>query len=98
VLLAGLLVERLQHAGTVYRINTQVIVARESWVSLFADPLAVEDESMDPERLARELRNSPGGRNLMGIGLEEDIVAAAQLDRFDCVPELDPQTMRIHVG
>jgi 2-phosphosulfolactate phosphatase len=98
VLLAGLLVERLQHAGTVYSINTQVNVARESWVRLFSDPLAVEDEPMEPERLARELRNSPGGRNLVAIGLEEDILAAAQLDRFDCVPELDPQTMRIHAG
>ena len=99
VLLAGLLVDRLQRrGGLVYTINTQVIAARESWVSLFAVPVPMDAEPMDPELLARELRKSPGGRNLTAIGLEEDILAAAQLDCFDCVPEMNPQTMRIGIG
>ena len=99
VLLAGLLVERLQRrGGLAYKLNAQAITARENWVSSFALPIAVDAEPMDPELLARELRKSPGGRNLTAIGLEEDILAAAQLDRFDCVPEMSPQTMRIALG
>ena len=31
----------------------------------------------------------------MGLGLDDDILAAARIDRFDLVPRLDPQTMRI---
>jgi hypothetical protein len=34
----------------------------------------------------------------VAIGLEEDILAAAEIDRFDVVPELDPKTMRIRRG
>lgn len=99
VLMAGLLVERLQRSGGLpYALNAQALTARENWVSSFAAPIAVGAEPMDPELLAGELRKSPGGQNLLGIGLDEDILAAAQLDRFDCVPELDPQTMRIEKG
>ena len=43
------------------------------------------------EQLAAELRKSQGGHNLIGLGLDDDILAAAQLDRFDIVPRLDPK-------
>jgi len=96
VLLGGLLVERLQRRkGPTCQRNVQAIIARENWASSFAVPIALGAEPMDPELLARELRTSPGGQNLLAIGLDDDILTAAQTDRFDCVPELDPQTMRI---
>lgn len=96
VLLAGLLVERLQRtSGDVYQLNAQAITARENWRSSFALPIAVDAEPMDPELLGRELRKSPGGRNLVALGVEDDIACAAHLDRFGCVPQLDPATMRI---
>ncbi len=96
VLMAGLLVERIQRSSAdAYTLNVQAITARENWVSSFAVPVAIGAEPLDPDHLVRELRKSPGGRNLVALGLEDDLLAAAQLDRFDCVPELDPKTMRI---
>ena len=102
VLMAGLLVERLQRQGGVqgalpYRLNAQAVTARESWVSSFAPPLALGAEPLDPELLAAQLRETIGGRNLTAVGLEADILTAARLDRFPSVPELDPQTFRIRL-
>lgn len=39
--------------------------------------------------LAHELADSYGGRNLLALGLESDLLAAAALDRNGLVPELD---------
>ena len=98
VLCAGLLVDRLQRrGGPNYRLNAQAAVARESWVSSFPVPVAVGAEPLVPERLAEELRKSLAGQKLVSIHLEQDILAAAQLDRFSIVPELDPHSMRIRV-
>ena len=96
VLRAGMLVERLlREGGMVYQQNGQAITARETWLHAFALPIALGAEPRSPDRLADELRKSPGGQNLMGLGLDEDILAAARIDEFDLVPKLDPQTMRI---
>ncbi len=96
VLLAGLLVERLQReGGMIYRQNAQAITARELWLGSFALPQALGAEPIEPQRLAEELRKGHGGQNLADLGLDADILAAAQLDRFDLVPLLDPKTMRI---
>jgi 2-phosphosulfolactate phosphatase len=43
--------------------------------------------SNDFDRVAR-LRASPGGENIIKVGLDEDIAFAAQLDRFDLVAEV----------
>jgi 2-phosphosulfolactate phosphatase len=99
VLLAGMLVERLQReGGMVYQQNGQAITARETWLHAFALPLALGAEPLNPDQLADELRKSLGGRHLMELGLEDDILAAARIDRFDIVPRLDPESMRIRVG
>lgn len=96
VLLAGMLVERLQRAGgAIYRQNAQAITARETWLSAFGVPQALGAESPAGEPLASVLRRSLGGRNLLELGLDDDIFAAAQIDRFDVVPLLDPQTFQI---
>jgi len=96
VLLAGLLVERLQRqGGIVYQQNAQAITARETWLHSFALPQALGAEPIEPEQLAAELAKSLGGKNLTSLGLQADILAAAQLDRFDIVPRLDGKTMRI---
>ena len=49
----------------------------------------------EAERLAEALHDTPGGRNLAALGLDEDILAAARIDRFTIVPELDPLAFRI---
>lgn len=96
VLAAGLLVERLQRAsGDAYRLNAQAITARENWRYSFPVPFAVDAEPISLDRLVGELRQSLGGQHLIEVGYEEDIVAAAQLDRLDCVPRMDPTSMRI---
>lgn len=48
-----------------------------------------------PERLAVVLRETCGGRNLLAEGFPDDLTTAAQLDRFDRVPEYDPITGRV---
>ena len=49
------------------------------------------------EQLALELRDTQGGRNLLGIGLDQDIVDCAQIDRLNVVPELDVKAWRIRL-
>lgn len=96
ILLAGLLVERLQRqGGMVYQQNAQAITARELWLNSFVLPQALGAEPLVPERLAQELRKTLGARNVIALGLDGDIAAAAQMDRFDLVPRLDPETLRI---
>ena len=98
VLLAGLLVERVQReGGLLYEQNAQAITARETWLHSFALPRALGAEPLEPERLAKELRKSLGGRNLVSIGLEDDILDAARIDHFSGVPALDPNRMRIQL-
>ena len=70
-------------------LNDQAEIARDAWQS------AAADFSADP--LSRTLRATRGGRNLIGIGQENDIDLAAQIDKFDFVPELDLTTWRIEM-
>ena len=96
ILLAGMLAERLQRlGGMAYLPNAQAITAREYWLRTFSLPQALGAEPLEPERLAEALGESPGGRNLVAIGLAEDILASARIDRFQRVPELDVRTRRI---
>ena len=100
ILLAGMLAERLQRSGggMAYQENVQSLAARELWKHWFALPQALGAEPLEPERLAEALYESPGGRNLAALGFDEDILAAAQIDQFQGVPELDPKTFRIHLA
>ena len=96
VLLAGMIVERLTRQGGMnYQQNAQAITAREVWMHALAVPQALGAEPIEPERLAEELLNSPGGRNLAALGLDEDILAAAEIDRFEHACQLDPDRLRI---
>jgi len=99
VLLAGMLVERLvQHGEVGYQQNAQAITAREFWLSKFTSAQALGDERLEPRRLAEVLQSSAGGKHLLALGLEKDILAAAQVDRFSPVPELDPASLRIRLS
>ncbi len=96
ILMAGLLVERLDRCGAGrYEMNVQAITAKENWTSSFAVPYVIGAEPMEPELLAAELRRSEPGRRLTAIGCQQDILAASMVDRFSVVPQLDPKTMRI---
>lgn len=96
VLLAGMLVGRLQAiqpAGV--ELNAQAVTAYENWTTSFPLSYWRGAEPMPPEILARELRKGAAGRRLMDLGREDDILAAAQIDRFGVVPEFFPLEGRI---
>lgn len=96
ILLAGMLVERLsRESGLSYLQNGQALTARETWLSTFALPQALGAEPLAPQRLAGELQLDLGGQKLTALGYEEDILAAAQIDRFDLVPRMEPRTCQI---
>jgi 2-phosphosulfolactate phosphatase len=96
-LLAGAIVDDLcspplrggeTHDGVVgYELNDQAEIAADAWQT------AVRGLTDRP--LGITLRGSRGGRNLMEIGQENDIDLAAQIDKFDIVPELDIAAWRI---
>jgi 2-phosphosulfolactate phosphatase len=85
-LLAGAIVEE---AGQALR-NDQAEIAADAWRTAVGTL-----SGRDP--LAAALRESHGGRNLIEIGQGDDIDLAAQIDRFDIVPELNVGTWRIWV-
>ncbi len=98
ILLAGFLVQRLErHGAYKYSQNVQAVTAREYWLHSFAEPQALGVEPLDPALLVPKLRMSAGGRNLLAVDLEADITDAAQLDRFEGIPEYNPATGRIHL-
>ncbi len=98
VLLAGMLVDRIQARGGLFRQqNAQAVTARETWLHAFALPQAQGAEPLEPQRLAEQLRDSIGGKNLCRLGLQQDILAAAHVDRFQSVPRADPATGRIRL-
>ena len=83
-LLAGAIVEYLSEVFDV-RLNDS---ARLAW-DCFENHGQV---------LQGALEISAGGANLHALGYDEDIRAAAQIDRFALVPELRRDPMRIEVG
>lgn len=56
------------------------------------------DETQTQQWLADELANSQGGKNLIAIGLAEDLSAAARMNLFAMVPEYDAATGVVKIG
>jgi 2-phosphosulfolactate phosphatase len=83
-LLAGALIDYLCQAGEV-RLDD---AARLAW-DCFENQGGV---------LLGALEVSAGGANLRDLGYDEDIRAAAQVDRFTLVPELRRDPLRVEVG
>jgi 2-phosphosulfolactate phosphatase len=77
-------------------INDQARISLDSWQA------AVPHGARPPKALAGELslalHETQGGRNLVAIGLEHDIDTAAEVDRFEIVPQLDLANWRIVVA
>jgi 2-phosphosulfolactate phosphatase len=98
IMLAGLIVERLQKlGGMVYGLNAQATTAREYWLGRFALPQTLGAEPIEPERLESELRKSRAAQNLIELGYDEDILAAARIDQFKGVPELDSKRFTVRL-
>jgi 2-phosphosulfolactate phosphatase len=93
ILPAGAITSRLAELwGTSCLINEQAAAAQREW-----DEVVVRAKSSRPlkEQLAIELRDSQGGRNLLEIGLDRDLVDCAQIDLLSVVPELAVGNWRI---
>jgi hypothetical protein len=74
-------------------INETAAMAATAWKRLAVK--AQHESGSVHEELVLALRETPGGRNLIGIGLDRDIVDCAQIDRLNVVPEIDVSTWRI---
>jgi len=97
-MLAGMLAEKLQRrGGGQYKLNDQAIAACELWRHTLEIIQAPTTEPPEPEPLAKILRHSLGGKNLVSLGLDRDILAAARIDRFAIVPKFDPETSCVQV-
>lgn len=104
VLLAGLLVEKLVRRSPIpYELNDEAVLARDAWrglgspvadLSIALKSSATEQHAAESE-LAEVLTESRGGRDLVEIGLGDDIGLAARVDRFDIVPLLDTVAWKI---
>ena len=79
-LLAGAIVDDLARSKKL-QLNDQALLAADAWQTAV--------RLMTDRPLGLMLRESRGGRNLIDTGQENDIDLAAQMDRFDVVPELD---------
>jgi 2-phosphosulfolactate phosphatase len=94
ILAAGALVEQLYSVdSTVWRTNESADEARRTWQEL-VDAARATGRSVS-EQLAVELRTTPGGRNLLAIDLDRDLVDCAQVDTLRVVPELNVAAWRI---
>jgi 2-phosphosulfolactate phosphatase len=73
--------------------NEAALTARREW------ELAVESAKSFGrplnDHVAIELRNTQGGQNLLGIGLDRDLVDCSQIDQLNVIPELDVPNWRI---
>jgi 2-phosphosulfolactate phosphatase len=95
VLAAGAIVHMLQAGSSTWQTNESAKRARAEWEELCV--AAHTEGRSTSEQLARELRHTQGGKNLIGIGHDDDLVVCAQIDALTVVPELDLDRGRIHL-
>lgn len=75
------------------QMNEQAALSAGCW-SRVQDGAALSGRTLS-EELSIGLRASQGGRNIMAIGLERDLAACAEIDRFNIVPQLDVPNWQI---
>jgi 2-phosphosulfolactate phosphatase len=94
VLAAGAIVDQLcSLPGANWQLNDAAAAARQAWQSLGVAAKAFS--RIIQLHLALEMCETPGGRNLVEIGLDQDVVACARIDRLNIVPEFDVRAWRI---
>jgi 2-phosphosulfolactate phosphatase len=94
ILAAGGMVEQLcRTPSAIWRLNDAAVAACREWERIVAKAQAAD--CTISEELANQFREAPGGRNLLQIGLDRDLVDCAQVDRLSIVPALNVKTWRI---
>jgi 2-phosphosulfolactate phosphatase len=86
----GLIIERLLALNPQWTLNDEAQSAVQSSATCVLAPEA--PTSADIDALVELFRSVPGGRNLIDIGQEADLVRCAQIDALTVVPQLDPAT------
>lgn len=88
LLIAGLLTDLLAKLGE-FTLNEHAESTRGEWQELLTAAAALGRSPS--EQLALELRNTPGGKNLLAIGHDHDhdLVVCAEIDSRPVLPELD---------
>jgi 2-phosphosulfolactate phosphatase len=81
-----------------YEFNDQAAIALETGRQTVGVAVATKDQQLGIDCAYQTLKDSQGGRNLKRIGLERDIMEAAQIDRFSLVPTLDLAEWRIRAN
>jgi 2-phosphosulfolactate phosphatase len=76
-----------------YKLNEGAQSALARWQRLVKE--SQENRISTAAQLAQQMRDTPGGRNLLETGQEADLPACAQLDRLAVVPELNYHTGEI---
>jgi 2-phosphosulfolactate phosphatase len=95
VLAAGAIVHRLIQLTGHSPAHEAANRARCEWERLIAAAQSTGRSWTD--QLADDLRYTLGGRNLLAIGHDDDLVNCAQIDCLDVVPELDVPAWRIYL-
>jgi 2-phosphosulfolactate phosphatase len=94
ILAAGAIVQQLcASSETKWQPDDAASTANVTWIKLHANAKAARRSTS--AELAFNLRGTLGGRNLIAIGLDQDLVDCAQIDRLSIVPELDVRAWRI---
>jgi 2-phosphosulfolactate phosphatase len=93
VLLAGCLLERLLDARTAPtsypEVNDSGRLALDAWQAVCRPTIRREVAEVWEGTLREALAASQGGRDLFPLDLGDDVLDAAKIDHWSCVPELD---------
>ena len=96
VLLAGAIIQRLREATAVELADDAAHLAAEFWNGFCPDPARISDPArITAQALALRLRETQGGRNLIGLGYDADLPRCAAIDVLTVVPSRisrDPAT------
>ncbi len=92
-LAAGAIAHGVLPAGPPRATNDQADSVVREWQELLTTGRALG--RTPAEQLAAELRETQGGKNLIALGMEDDLPRCAAIDALDLVPEQDPKTGRI---
>lgn len=88
VLLAGAIICQCESDYAAELQDDDSTLARELWRSWAATATDGHDQRFpDPTRLARRLRETRGGKNLVRLGYDEDLQRCAVIDAVTAVPQ-----------
>lgn len=86
VLLAGAIVHECQRRYAAELSDDDSLLARQWWRSCAPDSLASDPAFPSGKELAQRLRETRGGRNLVRVGYQPDLMRCAAVDSVTAIP------------